>query len=127
LDRYSMLTSELRASIPVAVSSPMDFLYLVNYAPDSASQIYYIDESDQDFFVRVFRDLEPWFPVKYNQPIGVAEFLRRFPEFLMYGEHHEGNDLFQTLNRDHKIRSWTNDPGHYLIRLGAGTATSVSQ
>lgn len=84
LSKYSFLFSQVHPGDRVLITWPIDFLYLVNYAPQLAPQMYYIGWSDKDYFARVFRTFRPWSPVKYNI-VSPDEFFHPGTHFILVG------------------------------------------
>ncbi len=102
LDRYTLLLSEARAhkDQPIAIMSPFDYLYLVNYAPQLIDQIYYVKWSDHDFNYRGQEVFERWSQIHYKMATE-QEFLRLSPNFMMYGQ---SSELAYNMTRNPNIK-----------------------
>ncbi len=86
LDAYSLLIRGSRNSLPILMLSPIDFLYLVHYAPQLAPRLYYVGQPSTDVFYRGFQLLRTWCPVdRYNRELTPEEFSRAHPDYLVYG------------------------------------------
>jgi hypothetical protein len=73
-----------KGSEPIAILDPLDFLYLLHYAPALAPRLYYVHPSSHDMFLRGFEMFRPWSPVKYNPALTGAELTAHFKTFYLY-------------------------------------------
>jgi hypothetical protein len=85
LEHYSLLLSGSGKPLPIAILEPMDFLYLVNYAPGLAPRLYYINTQRDDFFVRSYANFRSLSPVRYNAQITSAELRQEYSHFYVFG------------------------------------------
>ncbi len=115
LNRYSLLQSEASKRERIVVLWPIEFLYLVNYAPNLAPQLCYLQRSENDSFYRVFEKFHVWSPVKYTI-MTQEEFLRSTPHFLLYGTDSVGQ-LAQVIQAGAKMRSLRVSDGHFLAEM----------
>lgn len=86
LDNHPLLVSQLHGSLPIGVPLSLDFLYLKYYSPELAPRLYLLGGSDRDFSLVGFRRVHEWIPVKYDHLLTYDEFLRSFPNSLLYGD-----------------------------------------
>ncbi len=112
LDHYSLLLSEARKhkDQPIAIMWPIDYLYLVTYAPDLVLRMYYVQWSETDWFYRCFKLFRPWSPIKYNLATR-DQFLQSAPEFLMYGQDSTAASI---ISEGLKFESIKLSNGHFL-------------
>lgn len=115
LVRYSLLLSEARQGEPILVLWPIEFLYLVNYAPNLAPQLYYVKWSDTDSFYRIFEKFHAWSPVKYNT-LTAEEFFRLTPHFLMFGTDSAGQ-MVGVVQNGGNIQSLRMCDGHFVAHV----------
>jgi hypothetical protein len=99
-----------KGTAPIAVLDPVDFLYLVHYAPELNSRLYYVHPSI-DEALRAFEAFRPWSPVKYNPALTGAQLATRFKRFYVYGD---APEYFSKISRLGNIQMlWAN--GQYLL------------
>lgn len=84
LGNYKLLLSNARPGEPVLVMWPIEFLYLVNYAPELRSQLYYIGWNQTDSFYRALERFHEWSPFPYHT-VTAEQFFRSTPRFLLFG------------------------------------------
>jgi len=85
LDRYQVLTSAAEDSRPIAVLDPLDYLYLLHYAPGLRSRLYYVQGARNDFAYTGYQDFQQWAPFKFNRVLTKQELLEMSPRWLVYG------------------------------------------
>ncbi len=115
LEQYSFLQSEASKGERIVVLWPIEFLYLVNYAPKLAPQLYYLQRSENDSFYRVFERFQAWSPVKYTI-MPQDEFLRSTPHFLLYGTDSVAQ-LAQMIQAGATMKSVRVSDGHFLAEM----------
>ena len=79
-----MLVTAAKKGKRIVVLWPIDFLYLVNYASEIRTQLYYIGWSDQDPFLRIFDRVHPYVPFPYHA-ITPDEFYASKADFMLFG------------------------------------------
>lgn len=115
MENYSLLRSAPHNDEPIIVFWPIEFLYVVNYAPDLTPRLYYVGWNDEDSFYRLLSAFQAWSPVKYNT-MKADDFFRRFPRFLLYAP--DSIDQLAWLNKTGASISFVRaDDGHYLADL----------
>ncbi|MFL6415290.1 MAG: glycosyltransferase family 39 protein [Bryobacteraceae bacterium] len=120
LDRYSMFLSEAnRSPLPIGVLTQWDFVYLVHYAPQLVPRLYFVTSSESSFYYRAFRELRPWFPVKYNTQLTFREFGRSAPHSLVYGLYRDDElkALSTIVQAGRTITSFKLTDGHFLAEV----------
>lgn len=129
LDRYSLLVAEARNStLPIGILTQWDFVYLVHYAPQLLPRLYFVTSTKDSFFFRAFRDLRPWFPVKYNPQLTIQDFSRLAPKLLVYGLYRddEMNALSTITESDRVVKSLKTSEGHFLAEVEAPPTARVN-
>ncbi len=117
LERYNLLTSHSNGSNPIAVLDPLDFLYLVHYAPDLRSRLYYIQGAPNDFAYIGFRNFHAWAPFKFNRELTKKELLALSPHALVYGRTIFLNELVPLAEAGGIINSLQFANHHFLFDL----------
>jgi hypothetical protein len=103
---------------PIAVLSPVDFLYLLHYAPELASRLYYVHSSNRDEAFRVYDAFCGWSPVKYNPPLTGVQLTRQFRKFYIYSDvYNPGIGSFQMISRLADIQSFWSSGDYFLARM----------
>ncbi|MFL6415289.1 MAG: glycosyltransferase family 39 protein [Bryobacteraceae bacterium] len=120
LDRYGLLVSEAaNSTVPIGVLTQWDFVYLIQYAPQLVPRLYFLTSSENSFFFRAFRELRPWFAVKYNVQLTTREFRRLAPDFLIYGLYRDDalNTLSTITQTGRAIKFLKVSDGHFLAEV----------
>lgn len=84
LANYQMLVSEAKKGERIIVMWPMDFLYLVNYAPQLRAQLYYIAWDHQDVFYRILDRVHQYAPFQYHT-MTADQFYASRADFMFFG------------------------------------------
>ncbi len=84
LANYEMVLAAAKKGERIVVLWPMDFLYLVNYAPELRSQLYYIGWNDDDVFYRILVRLHPYVSFQYHT-VTPNEFYASRNTFMFFG------------------------------------------
>lgn len=71
--------------LPIAVLSPLDFIYLVHYAPLVKPRLYFVAASQSDFTYVGFKRFLRCCPITFNEPATSREFTRSHADYLAYG------------------------------------------
>lgn len=114
LDRYSLLLSAARGGQRIVVFWPIEFLYLVNYAPALRKQLYYLKWSDADSFYRELERFHAFSPFQYNT-MPAQDFLRSTPRFLLFGTN-SATEMAAAVRAGATIRSLQVSDGHVLAQ-----------
>lgn len=116
LHEHPLIRSVRDEALPIAVLNPLDFLYLLQYAPDLASRIYYVHYTDRDSSLRGFRDFRRWSPVAYNAPTAAQNFVNAHPQFYVFCDESQIGNL-NSLARLASIRSLKTTEDRILVRM----------
>lgn len=122
LQQYSILMPNGSDSRPIAVLEPLDFLYLVNYAPELRSRLYYVTGSNDDFFAPGFNNLRPWSPIQYNPPLTRDAFLHLQGDYLIYGSN-QASQLAPFIQLGSGIKSLKVSNEHFVSEMGSKSTT----
>jgi hypothetical protein len=118
LDVHRYLVAEARKKpLPIAVTISWDFFYLLHYAPQFASRIYYIAPSERDLALRGFRQDQKWLPVPENRVLTSEEFLRAFPHSLIYCDRNKEKTLADIVGLGGQIQSLGIFDRHFLAEV----------
>ncbi len=115
LSRYSLLLSGARKGERIVVLWPIDFLYLVNYAPELRPQLYYLGWIEGDPFYRLLGSLEPYAPFPYHV-ISADKFFASRSDFMYYGLESDPAQM-RALTGDAIIRSLRSSSGRFLAEV----------
>lgn len=85
LEHYELLTSRKSGSGPIVILDPLDFLYLLHYAPALRPRLYYVQGAPNDFAYIGFHNFHPWAPFKFNRELTKQELLALSPQSIVYG------------------------------------------
>jgi hypothetical protein len=105
-----------KGSEPIAVLDPTDFVYLLQYAPELDSRLYYVHPSRRDMFFRASEIFRPWSPVKYNPALTGPEITARFKTFYLYSDRNNF-EIFSQMCRLARIQEFLASGDHYLARM----------
>lgn len=86
LESYKLLMTRSAGSEPVAVLDPLDFMYLLHYAPELRPRLYYVQSSPSDFFYRGLPVFHAYAPYSFNREVTKTELLRLSSHVLLYGK-----------------------------------------
>jgi hypothetical protein len=111
--------------LPIAVPLALDFLYLVHYSPQLAPRLYLINPSADDFTIRGFRRVYKWIPMNYDHLLTDREFLRLFPDSLVYCDALSIRNLFGLVGEGAAIRSVKESGRHVLAEIKANDAAQA--
>ncbi|HEX4164461.1 MAG TPA: glycosyltransferase family 39 protein [Bryobacteraceae bacterium] len=125
LNSYPLVTHLDGDSKPIAVLEPTDFLYLLQYAPQLASRLYYIHSSDRDESFRGLRAFRPWSPVKYNPVLAGPQFIRLHPDFYIYSDVLHIEEFYR-LSHLASIQAFQAREQHFLASMQAKTPVEVA-
>lgn len=119
LARYSKLLPEAGDSRPIAVLKPMDFLYLLHYAPQLRKRLYYVKASEIDFFYAGFENFHRWSAFTYNPGLTAREFVRLAPRSFVLGERGMLPELSHLVRAGGAITSMrvADDEDHFVAEL----------
>ena len=117
LVNYPMLLSAAKKGERIVVLWPMDFFYLVNYAPELRGQLYYINWDDHDTFYRVLERIHQYAPVPYHT-VSAGEFYASRDDFMFFGLASDSGQL-RAIAGDTILKSLEFSNGRFLadIRL----------
>jgi hypothetical protein len=103
---------------PIAVLSPIEFFYLLHYAPELASRLYYVHSSSRDEAFRVYDAFCRWSPEKYNPPLTGVQLARQFRKFYIYSDvYNPGIGSFQMISRLANIQSFWSSGEYFLASM----------
>ncbi len=122
LANYQMVVSAARKGERIVVLWPLDFVYLVKYAPELRSQLYYIGWSDDDVFYRVLDGLHPYVPFQFHT-VKPNEFYASRDTFMFFGVASDPGQL-HVLAGDVIIKSLQFSNGRFLTEVGLKPAGS---
>lgn len=117
LAHYAAILQDTGKSLPIVIAEPMDFLYLVYYAPQLTSRIYYVAGSQDENNYRLYRSIRAWCHLSYNPVSTYPEFERGFPEFYIWGDPQNLPRLTKFTDDGAHIEQWTADRDHFLAKL----------
>lgn len=104
-------------STPIFVLSSLDFLYLLQYAPDLAPRLYFVQYA-QDMNLRELHEFLPWSPVKYNQTRIGLDLLQSHATLYIYGDPGHLEEFYR-LARSASIKYFRAEEGHFLATMQA--------
>ena len=81
------------SQLPIAVLSPLDFIYLVHYAPLIKPRLYFVAPSPSDFTYVAFKRFLRCCTITFNEPATDREFTRSHAEYLAYGSPGDFNQI----------------------------------
>lgn len=117
LDIHSLLTEQPPTKFPIVVLNALDFIYLVEYDPALAPQLYFLTTTQSDFIYSAFRRFLECCQMKFHAPLTYAQFVHGHASFLVYGEASNLNSI-QWLNElGVHIQSFKVLQGHFLVRF----------
>lgn len=117
LSRYTpLLPKDTRI---VGVLKFYDFLYLLHYAPELRSRLYYVEESDRDFFEAGFANFHPWSEFKYNYGVNPKQFVGLAPRSSVIGETYALESLARIVKAGAKVTALrvAEDDDHFVADL----------
>ena len=119
LKNYPLIRDIMESdSKPIAVLEPLDFLYLVEYAPKLVPRLYYIHSSEADAQFRGLAAFLPWSPVKYNPVLIGHDFVRKYPSLYIYSDMAHMEEFYR-LSKLASIKSFRATEGHFLASMQA--------
>ncbi len=111
------------SQLPIAALSPLDFIYLVHYAPDIKRRLYFVAPSDNDFTYAGFkRLLDCCGVVSFNAPLTSREFVLSHPEYLAYGSPGDFNQIALLGHFGSHLDSIQVQEGHFLAHLSSANS-----
>ncbi|MBV8865796.1 MAG: glycosyltransferase family 39 protein [Acidobacteriaceae bacterium] len=110
--------------LPVAVLSPLDFLYLVHYAPDLKPKLYFVASSQSDFTDAAFRRFLQCCPIVFNEPATYLQFARSHTDYLAYGSPGDFNQIALLGQLGGRLASLQVQQAHFLAHFTAEPAAS---
>lgn len=113
---YPLIKQTSRNSEPIAVLDVTDFLYLLNYAPQLASRLYYVHPSARDQALRALSAFRTWSPVKYNPVLTGDQLTSRFSHFFIYSHIYNIEDFYQ-MSRLAKVQAFWATDEHFLAEM----------
>ncbi len=113
---YPLIQSVAKDSKPIAVLEPLDFLYLLKYAPKLTSRLYYVHSFEADASLRGLRAFRQWSPVKYNPVYVGSEFVKLHPDFYIYSDLGHTEDFYR-FSRLASIKSFKAIESHFLATM----------
>ena len=117
LANYPLIRSITRGdSKPIAMLEPLDFLYLVEYAPELRPRLYYIHSFEADAQFRGLGAFLPWSPVKYNPVLIGRDFVRKYPSLYIYSDVAHLEEFYR-LSKLASIKSFKAMEGHFLVSM----------
>ncbi len=117
---YPLITGAPK-DLPIIVAAPLDFLYLVYYAPSRTQQLFYLTNSKNELFYRLYSALRQWCRIDYNPVQTVSEFLPQHRSFLVYGASEFDPWLYSLVGRGARMSSIKfADRGRFLANLQQG-------
>lgn len=119
LARYQLLLSSPKTSEPIAILDPLDYFYLLHYAPGLRPRIYYIQGPANDAAFMGFRNFQHWAPFKFNRGLTSQELLESFPRSLVYGRTTSLMALASIVRAGGNINSMQFSENHFLVDLEA--------
>ncbi|MBV9267507.1 MAG: glycosyltransferase family 39 protein [Acidobacteriaceae bacterium] len=111
---YGLLLSHLGEADSVVITQPMDFLYLVYYAPKLIPRMYYLAWSTDETNYRLYRKIREWCHVEFNPVSTFAEFVPQHRRFLVYGDWLNLKQLSELRETGAETRFIGSDDHHYL-------------
>lgn len=121
LENYSLLVSNARGSLPIGILHPLDFLYLVHYAPKLRDHLYYIQGAPNDFFFHGYEHFRPLSPINYNPVVTRQQLLRSSQDCLIYGMD-QVSQLQPFVELGAKLKWVKVSNGHFLADVAIGTS-----
>jgi hypothetical protein len=116
LHEHPLIRSLPNDSLPIAVLKPLEFLYILQYAPNFASRIYYVHNTGRDLSFRGLRGFRRWSSVTYNAPATDQSFVDAHPRFYVFCYKNEIGNL-NSLGHMASIRSLKTTQDHLLIEM----------
>lgn len=117
LARYKPLLVETGSDLPIVVAKPMDFLYLVHYAPQLRARLYYIANSTDEPNYRLYRNVREWCHLPYNAPATFGSFLPQHHSFYLWGDPPHLDTVAQLSKQGAHIEQWDSNAELYLAKL----------
>lgn len=111
--------------MPLAVLSPLEFLYVLQYAPNLASRLYYVHYTERDSTFRGLRDFRRWFPVIYNAPLVARSFIDAHPRFYVFCDDKQIENL-NNLGRMASVTSLKATEDHVLLQMERNSSTQTT-
>lgn len=106
LARYPKLLLQGGDSRPIAVSEPVDYIYLLHYAsPELRSRLYYARRSKNDFFYAALQRSHSFALFPYNKELTPEEFLHLSPHLLVMGRLDDLDELSRLLGPHRTVPS----------------------
>jgi Dolichyl-phosphate-mannose-protein mannosyltransferase len=125
LHEHLLLRDLPNDSMPIAVLNPLDFLYILQYAPNLASRIYYVHYTERDSSFRGLRDFRRWSPVTYNAPAAARAFVDAHPQFYVFCDDKRIFDL-NGFDRLASIRFLKTTQDHLLLQMERNSSAATS-
>ncbi|MDQ2842655.1 MAG: glycosyltransferase family 39 protein [Acidobacteriota bacterium] len=113
---HPLISAVRKDSEPIAVIEQLDFLYLLHYAPDLTSRLYYVHSSGRDQGYRALLGFLPWSPVKYNPVALGPSFVQAHPDFYLYADLGHMEELYR-ISHLASIQSFKVVGDHILVKL----------
>ncbi len=113
---YPLLNSE-HTSLPIAVLSSFDFIYLVHYDPILKSRLYFVASSPFDYTYVGFNRFLQCCRITFNPSVTDSQFAQRYPEYLVYGATSDASQLALLETFGGSVISLAVDKDHFLAHL----------
>ncbi len=110
------------SQLPIAVLSPLDFLYLVHYAPLIEPRLYFVAPSPSDFTYVAFKRLLRCCAITFNEPATDREFTRSHADYLAYGSPGDFNQIALLGQLGSHLDAIQVQQSHFLARFTAEPA-----
>ena len=110
------------ADRPVLVLEPLEFLFLVHYAPALRPRLYYANKSATELFYRGFESFLPFCSDRYNPPVTDAAALGRFHEFQVYADPDFVNGVPSFLKLGAQITGFETSGQHVFVTFRSPSA-----
>ncbi len=108
---YPLLHSSAYQSLPIAVPSIIQFLYLVHYWPEGIPHLYPVEVSSTSASYLLTRNVREGARVSYNPEVTFDRFVEQHPDFLVYTDSDDTAGIIAYLiTHGAEIRSCTRDP-----------------
>ena len=116
LESQSLVTPLRNSATPIAVLGPLDFLFLVQYAPDLRPNWYYVHPTDTDAILRGLRAFRQSSPVKFNPVFFARDFAQSHSSFYVYADTGHLADFYRLCHFG-QIQSFQATDDHLLAKI----------
>jgi len=116
LARHMLLAAE-RSNLPIGVSSPLDFVYLVHYAPSLRERLFFVAADGSDFAYAGFGRFLRSCKIQFNSPVLYNQFERSHGEYLLYGSFLQANEMALLASSKSHALSTAVEADHFLARF----------